>query len=126
MPKKQKKPTRRPGSIPRLDSVYSGREDGNETLVVVDGVDLNPRFDIITHSPDGFAWGYGGSGPAQLALAILCDFLGDDEQAIQLYQDFKFEVIARWAQNEPWSIAGQQIAETRTVKANLVRQVHET
>ena len=26
---------------------------------------------IARHSPDGFGWGDGGSGPAQLALAIL-------------------------------------------------------
>ena len=36
----------------------------------------------------------GGSGPAQLALAILADHLGDDEQALNLYQRFKWAVIA--------------------------------
>src|SRR5207302_1533158 len=30
---------------------------------------------IPSHSPDGFEWGYGGSGPADLALAILIDHL---------------------------------------------------
>ncbi len=45
---------------------------------------LDPRLDIRNHSPDGFAWGYPGSGPARLALAILCDALGDDERATQL------------------------------------------
>ncbi len=34
---------------------------------------LGPRLDLANHSPDGFSWGYGGSGPAQLALAILAD-----------------------------------------------------
>ena len=28
---------------------------------------------IVNHSPDGFNWGYLGSGPAQLALAILLE-----------------------------------------------------
>ena len=28
---------------------------------------------IINHSPDGFNWGYGGSGPAQLSLAMCLD-----------------------------------------------------
>ena len=37
---------------------------------------LNGHHDIRNHSPSGFNWGYGGSGPAQLALAILADFLG--------------------------------------------------
>jgi hypothetical protein len=27
---------------------------------------LDPRHDLRNHSPDGFEWGYGGSGPAVL------------------------------------------------------------
>ena len=27
---------------------------------------LNPRQELRNHSPTGFEWGYGGSGPAQL------------------------------------------------------------
>lgn len=49
--------------------------------------------EVINHSPDGFAWGYGGSGPAQLALAILLLFMSTGE-AFRLYQKFKFDVIA--------------------------------
>jgi hypothetical protein len=56
---------------------------------------LSLRLDIWNHSPTGFEWGYGGSGPAQLALAILCDALGDDEQAVDLHQSFKWAIIAR-------------------------------
>src|SRR5262245_36525605 len=56
---------------------------------------LNPRHDLRNHSPDGFNWGYGGSGPAQLALALLAGVLGDDEKAQRYYQDFKFRVIGR-------------------------------
>src|SRR5262245_55620958 len=37
---------------------------------------------VFNHSPDGFAWGYGGSGPAQLALAILLDALDDTPRAL--------------------------------------------
>ena len=29
---------------------------------------------IVRHSPDGFQWGYGGSGPSDLALSILTDY----------------------------------------------------
>lgn len=49
---------------------------------------------VVCHSPDGFEWGYGGSGPADLALSILCDLLPENE-AEQLYQDFKWQVIAQ-------------------------------
>ena len=37
--------------------------------VTKDGRKLNPRLDLFNHSPTGFEWGYGGSGPAQTALA---------------------------------------------------------
>lgn len=58
------------------------------------------RRDVRNHSPAGFEWGYGGSGPAQLALAILSDVLGA-ATALEVYQRFKFEVVsnlpaARW------------------------------
>src|SRR5262249_47817253 len=54
---------------------------------------IDPRFDLFNHSPTGFEWGYGGSGPAQLALAILADALGNDLDAMRLHQRYKFKVI---------------------------------
>lgn len=48
---------------------------------------------VYNHSPDGFAWSYGGSGPAQLALAILLEIC-PEEIAKEKYQDFKWEHIA--------------------------------
>ncbi|MEM6734436.1 MAG: DUF6166 domain-containing protein [Bacteroidota bacterium] len=45
------------------------------------------------HSPDGFSWGYGGSGPAQLALAICVELFGED-LALNVYQSFKSKYIA--------------------------------
>lgn len=58
------------------------------------GEPLNARLDLRNHSPTGFEWGYGGSGPAQLALALCCDALGDDARALASYQRFKFGVVA--------------------------------
>lgn len=54
---------------------------------------LDPRFDLRNHSPTGFEWGYAGSGPAQLALALAADVLGEDERALSLYQDLKSHLI---------------------------------
>jgi hypothetical protein len=54
---------------------------------------LDLRLDLRNHSPLGFEWGYGGSGPAQLALAILADVTGDDYWALAHYQDFKRDFI---------------------------------
>src|SRR4051812_13258550 len=55
------------------------------------------------HSPDGFNWGYGGSGPAQLALAILLRTMEVDD-AMRLYQSFKFRVIAHIEQGEDFQL----------------------
>ena len=59
------------------------------------GYPLDPRFDLRRHA-DGLNFGYAGSGPAQLSLALLADALGDDGRAIRSYQDFKRRVVARW------------------------------
>lgn len=48
---------------------------------------------VRNHSPDGFNWGYGGSGPAQLALGILLEYT-DQGRALSNYQRFKEDVIA--------------------------------
>lgn len=81
---------------------YRGRTNGSVVVITASGSrPLNPRNDVRNHSPDGFAWGYGGSGPAQLALALLCDVAGV-EVAREHYQDFKWEVIGKLQQNSGW------------------------
>ena len=45
------------------------------------------------HSPTGIEWGYGGSGPADLALSVLLA-LTDEPTANALYHRFKHEVVA--------------------------------
>lgn len=54
---------------------------------------------VRNHSPDGFNWGYGGSGPAQLSLAILLKYL-PHKDACNYYQKFKFQVVARWPRED--------------------------
>jgi len=87
---------------------YSGRREGHAAIVTVDGRRLNPRFDLWNHSPTGFEWGYAGSGPAQLALAILADHLGNDEQALNLYQRFKWAVVAELPHRE-WILTSEEV-----------------
>lgn len=48
----------------------------------------------VVHSPTGFEWGYGGSGPADLAFNILAMFI-PDYWAWVYHQDFKWEFIAQ-------------------------------
>lgn len=49
-------------------------------------------LDRPRHSPDGFNWGYSGSGPAQLAFAVLLEVAPWD---IEQYQKLKEKLIAR-------------------------------
>ncbi|WP_422120777.1 DUF6166 domain-containing protein [Koleobacter methoxysyntrophicus] len=56
---------------------------------------VNIPHSIIYHSPCGFEWGYGGSGPADLALNILYAVIGDKDLAFNLHQKFKWEFTAQ-------------------------------
>jgi hypothetical protein len=71
--------------------------DFESRQVWLDGKELNPYPSqlVYNHSPDGFCWGYTGSGPSQLALAICLELL-PNETALRVYQDFKFDVVAKW------------------------------
>ncbi len=70
---------------------------GKTSQVKVDGKPLRPEASqqVWNHSPTGFSWGYHGSGPAQLALAILLLFT-DQRNAVRLHQDFKRDIVASW------------------------------
>ena len=87
---------------------YEGNREEGVVTVTVNGLLLNPRHDLRNHSPNGFEWGYGGSGPAQLALAILADYFGKDEPALAVYQSFKWAVVANLPKHA-WSITNRQI-----------------
>jgi hypothetical protein len=56
---------------------------------------LRMRLDIRAHSPTGFEWGYGGSGPAQLALALCVDACGRSGANPRVYQRVKRDVICK-------------------------------
>ena len=83
-------------------------KDWDRKIFAVDENDvereLDLRLDLMNHSPTGFCWGYGGSGPAQAALAICADYFGDDQVAICRYQAFKFGVIARLSMDKDFEI----------------------
>lgn len=105
---------------------YTGRrtEAGCVVLVVEDGEErqLDPRLDLRNHSPDGLEWGYAGSGPAQLALAILADHLRTttdvlavprapdhaDRLAERWHQDFKRTAIAP-LEGDTWTMTAEDV-----------------
>jgi hypothetical protein len=73
--------------------------------VLVNGNPLSPERsqNVWNHSPDGFSWGYAGSGPAQLALAVLLEAGLDEKQAVRLHQEFKRDFIQSLPQEGSWS-----------------------
>lgn len=88
---------------------YHGKriETGNVKVRVQDeglGYDL-PHF--VRHSPTGFEWGYGGSGPSDLALAVLKD-LFDGMPEPEEYMKLKFDFFAN-VQEDEWTLTEQEI-----------------
>jgi hypothetical protein len=73
---------------------YAGGRSLDGAVVTVDGKRLDPRYDLKRLSPTGFEWTYEGAGPAQLALALLADYLGDDRRALALYEPFMRAIVA--------------------------------
>ena len=82
-----------------------------------------PSQRLYNHSPDGFQWGYTGSGPAQLALALLLDATSSPEMAQSYYQEFKWDKVAAWG--DEWMITRGEILrwlelqKTRQLQAGL-------
>lgn len=89
---------------------YEGTRLRHAVEVTVDGRPLRIRLDLWNHSPTGFEWGYLGSGPAQLALALLADSYGDDEAAVELHQDFKDAVVAGLPY-KGWTLTDEEIRD---------------
>jgi hypothetical protein len=82
------------------------QDDGGVRML--DLPELTPHED--RHSPDGFQWGYDGSGPAELARAILIKTYPGAAivRESRCYLAFKREVIATMA--DEWTLDATEIA----------------
>ena len=107
--------------------VYEGLlHDGEAKIFVTQNnkrseLRIEPSLRVWNHSPSGFNWGYGGSGPAQTSLALLLDALGDQERAVNLHQSFKFRVVADWPSDSNWTITDEEIKNTCT-ELEMIRE----
>jgi len=92
-------------------AIYRGYryQEAGKVIVTKDGKPLSPAPSqkLFNHSPDGFQWGYGGSGPAQLALALLLDVTDDPELSVRLHQTFKRHFVTAWGVK--WQISSDDI-----------------
>ena len=87
-----------------VEVTYVGFVQKGVAYATREGRPLNPKpsLKLWNHSPTGFEWGYGGSGPAQLALALLLDASGDKVRSVQLHQKYKAEVVSKWKRGTAW------------------------
>ena len=98
------------------DVIYVGYRRRGRAIVEKqsDQQQLTPdrSLKLADHSPSGFEWGYRGSGPAQLALALLLDYTDDEDVALAEYMAFKDEVVSRLECSGPeqrWRLTGHEI-----------------
>jgi hypothetical protein len=101
------------GQLQRHLAVYTGIRTQKGTYVEhmspTRGMTLfepGPSQAVDNRSPV-FEWGYGGSGPAQLAIAILLDFTGSEKLAVKCFHDYKWQVIAKLG--DRWTITGPEV-----------------
>ena len=61
-----------------------------------------------------------GSDPAQLALAILADYLRSNKLAYKLHQDFKFDIIANiYTDKTEWEITRKEIDNWLSIRKSI-------
>ena len=102
-----------------INKIYRGEPDGVVKVILPSGRS-RPLRHVLLHSPTGFAWGYEGSGPADLAMSLLCDVLGERPSKRQLiygrfkayphHQAFKRQVVANWKIGRTFEIDSESIA----------------
>jgi hypothetical protein len=89
---------------------YRGRrrDVGDVVVTIFDNgrgpILLDPRLDLYNHSPNGFEWGYSGSGPAQLALAILADHLANHVEDVYAICDARGTDVIRTIAHVPLAV----------------------
>lgn len=80
----------------RKVSSYVARRLGTTVVVSVifdDGFSM-PLRHLVYHSPTGFEFGYGGSGPADLARSICGHFTENSRPDPRFYQTVKDRLLA--------------------------------
>jgi hypothetical protein len=101
--------------LPGAATTYLGFAVGQRRYVLVDEIGsyprtLDPRLDLYGDSGTGFSWGPEIQGSQQLAVAILCDYLHDEQEALRLAKRFQEFVIAQLPV-DLWRLTVGQVGE---------------
>ena len=91
---------------------YQGTRDIDGLKVTVDGGRLPEHYEIKQFTKWGFEWTYEGASPQQLAFAILYDYLGDKDRAIELSEPFMRKVIADF--DNDWTLTAEEVERAIT------------
>jgi serine/threonine protein phosphatase PrpC len=107
-----------PEDTGRGEDVIRAARGSAEATVTVGGEPLDWRasLEVRNHSPSGVEWGCGGSGPSQLALAILLA-VTDRQTAERRHQQFKREVISTIIEAE-WTLPLRDVRRWLAAKAS--------
>lgn len=91
--------------------VRRGGRTEKKDFIITNGrrYELPLYLDEVCHSPTGFNWGYVGSGPAQLAYAMLRDYGLTKEDVMTIYMAFKNDIIARFDVDGNFEITSNNI-----------------
>jgi hypothetical protein len=94
----------------KADRAQWGRD-----VFVIDGEKqyFLPKYDPMNHSPDGFEWGYGGSGPACLASSLARDATGCNCN----YQSLKWSLVTRLGK-DAWVVTEDDIRALLSIERN--------
>ena len=87
--------------------IYEGKRTIDGLVVTVDRQQLSEHYEVKRFTKFGFEWTYEGDSPRQLALAILVDYLGDQDRAIRLSEPFMAKVVANL--DNDWQLTGVEI-----------------
>ena len=92
------------------DAVFYGHPDGT-----VEMAQRDRERRVVQPSgqwtPDGFAWGYHGEGPTELAYSLLAAGTGRRDVARRLAPRYAAEVIAQLPQGQAWSLPARGVAD---------------
>ena len=88
-------------------SVFAGTRSINGVQVTVDGRPLDQAIQVRTYGSGFFEWSYEGDGPMQVALAILIEYYGNQQQALSMAEMFMKAIVANF--DNDWELTSEDI-----------------